>query len=149
MEWSPETLQFLSQYFLHTLSPAPELRRLAKSLLSKAADTPNYGLAVLRFVSEPSVDEQIRQAASVNFENHLSTRWTPASPDESNPLIPDFEKAEIKALIVRLMLSSTPKIQSQLSEALALIGKHDFPKSWLTLLPELIVELKKASQDSD
>ena len=47
------------------------------------------------------------------------------------------------------MLSSTPKIQSQLSEALALIGKHDFPKSWPTLLPELIVELQKASQASD
>ncbi|KAL0002315.1 hypothetical protein SO802_016096 [Lithocarpus litseifolius] len=149
MEWNPETLQFLSQCFLHTLSPAPEPRRLAESSLSKAADTPNYGLAVLRLVSEPSVDEQIRQAASVNFKNHLRARWAPASPDESTPLIPDSEKAEIKALIVRLMLSSTPKIQSQLSEALALIGKHDFPKSWPTLLPELIVELQKASQASD
>ena len=149
MEWNPETLQFLSQCFLHTLSPAPEPRRLAEASLSKAADTPNYGLAVLRLVSEPSVDEQIRQAASVNFKNHLRARWAPASPDESNPLIPDSEKAEIKALIVRLMLSSTPKIQSQLSEALALIGKHDFPKSWPTLLPELIVELQKASQASD
>ena len=149
MEWNPETLQFLSQCFLHTLSPAPEPRRLAEASLSKAADTPNYGLAVLRLVSEPSVDEQIRQAASVNFKNHLRARWAPASPDESNPLIPDSEKAEIKALIVRLMLSSTPKIQSQLSEALALIDKHDFPKSWPTLLPELIVELQKASQASD
>ena len=149
MEWNPETLQFLSQCFLHTLSPAPEPRRLAEASLSKATDTPNYGLAVLRLVSEPSVDEQIRQAASVNFKNHLRARWAPASPDESNPLIPDSEKAEIKALIVRLMLSSTPKIQSQLSEALALIGKHDFPKSWPTLLPELIVELQKASQASD
>ena len=71
MEWNSETLQFLSQCFLHTLSPAPKLRRLAESSLSKAADTPNYGLAVLRLVSEPSVEEQICQAASVNFENHL------------------------------------------------------------------------------
>ncbi|KAL4622151.1 hypothetical protein ACB092_06G277300 [Castanea dentata] len=149
MEWNPETLQFLSQCFLHTLSPVPEPRRIAESSLSKAAETPNYGLAVLRLVSEPSVDEQIRQAASVNFKNHLRARWAPASPDESTALIPDSEKAEIKALIVRLMLSSTPKIQSQLSEALALIGKHDFPKSWPTLLPELIVELQKASQASD
>ena len=47
------------------------------------------------------------------------------------------------------MLSSTPKIQSQLSEALALIGKHNFPKLWPTLLPELIIELQKASQASD
>ncbi|KAK7849788.1 exportin-2 [Quercus suber] len=104
MEWNPETLQFLSQCFLHTLSPAPEPRRLAESSLSKAADTPNYGLAVLRLVSEPSVDEQIRQAASVNFKNHLRARWAPASPDESNPVIPDPEKAEIKALIPNVRL---------------------------------------------
>ena len=47
------------------------------------------------------------------------------------------------------MLSATPKIQSQLSEALAVIGKHDFPKSWPALLPELISSLLKASQASD
>lgn len=47
------------------------------------------------------------------------------------------------------MLSATPKIQSQLSEALALIGHHDFPKSWPSLLPELVANLQKASQSSD
>ncbi|MBA0790810.1 hypothetical protein Gohar_015432 [Gossypium harknessii] len=47
------------------------------------------------------------------------------------------------------MLSSSPRIQSQLSEALAVIGKHDFPKSWPTLLPELISNLQKAAQSSD
>ncbi|XP_075669283.1 exportin-2-like [Castanea sativa] len=149
MEWNFETLKFLSQCFLHTLSPDPESRRLAESSLSEAADRPNYGLAVLCFISYPSVDEKIRQAASVNFINYLRARWTPASPDESSPLIPDSEKAKIKALIVRFMLSSTPKIQSQLSEALALIGKHDFPKSWPTLLPELFVKLEEAWQASN
>ncbi|GMY07553.1 exportin-2 [Fagus crenata] len=149
MEWNPETLEFLSQCFLHTLSPAPEPRRHAESSLSDAADRPNYGLAVLRLLAEPSVDDQIRQAASVNFKNHLRARWAPTSADEPTPLIPDSEKEQIKALIVPLMLSSTPKIQSQLSEALALIGKHDFPKSWPALLPELILNLHKASQASD
>ncbi|KAF5451758.1 hypothetical protein F2P56_026835, partial [Juglans regia] len=61
----------------------------------------------------------------------------------------DAEKEQIKALIVHLMLSSTPKIQSQLSEALALIGKHDFPKLWPALLPELVANLQKAAQASD
>ncbi|XP_022924701.1 exportin-2-like [Cucurbita moschata] len=153
MEWNPETLQLLSQCFLHTLSPAPEPRRRAEASLTEAADRPNYGLAVLRLVAEPSVDEQIRQAAAVNFKNHLRVRWAPGAPDESNASslapIPDPEKDQIKALIVPLMLSSTQRIQSQLSEALALISKHDFPKSWPSLLPELVVSLQKASQASD
>ncbi|PON97281.1 Armadillo-like helical [Trema orientale] len=155
MEWSPQTLQFLSDCFLHTLSPAPEPRRRAESSLLEASDRPNYGLAVLRLVAEPTVDEQIRMAAAVNFKNHLRGRWAPAaSPDEPSAVappspIPDPEKEQIKALIVSLMLSATPRIQSQLSEALALIGKHDFPKSWPALLPELISSLQKASQGSD
>ena len=144
MEWNPQTLQFLSQCFLHTLSPSPEPRRRAESSLAEAADRPNYALAVLRLVAEPSIDDQIRQAAAVNFKNHLRLRW--ASDDSP---VPDPEQDQIKTLIVPLMLSATPKIQSQLSEALALIGHHDFPKSWPSLLPELIANLQKASQSSD
>ncbi|KAF8393914.1 hypothetical protein HHK36_020115 [Tetracentron sinense] len=148
MEWSPETLQFLSQCFLQTLSPNPEPRRLAESNLAEASDRPNFCLAVLRLVSEPSIDEQIRQAAVVNFKNHLRSRWAPNLPSDSNipavTPIPDPEKEQIKTLIVPLMLSSGPRIQSQLSEALAVIGKHDFPKSWPSLLPELVSNLRQA-----
>ncbi|TKY64094.1 Exportin-2 protein [Spatholobus suberectus] len=144
MEWNPQTLQFLSECFLRTLSPSPEPRRHAESSLAEAAARPNYALAVLRLVAEPSIDDQIRQAAAVNFKNHLRLRW--ASDDAP---VPDPEKDQIKTLIVPLMLSATPKIQSQLSEALALIGHHDFPKSWPSLLPELVANLQKASQSSD
>ncbi|XP_044492917.1 exportin-2-like [Mangifera indica] len=150
MEWNPETLQNLSQCFLHTLSPSPEPRRAAEKSLAEAAERPNYGLAVLRLVAEPTVDDQIRQSAAVNFKNHLRSRWAP-SRDTGSTLtaILDPEKEQIKALIVTLMLTSTPRIQSQLSEALAVIGKHDFPKSWPTLLPELVANLKKASESND
>ncbi|KAI3416776.1 Importin N-terminal domain-containing protein [Psidium guajava] len=154
MEWNQETLQFLSQCFLHTLSPAPGPRRQAESSLSDASERPNYALAVLRLVAESSVDEQIRQAAAVNLKNHLRTRWAPSPPDSDAPApssspIPDAEKEQIKALIVPLMLSSSARIQSQLSEALALISKHDFPKLWPALLPDLVSNLQKASQASD
>ncbi|KAL0464931.1 UNVERIFIED_CONTAM: Exportin-2 [Sesamum latifolium] len=75
MEWNPETLQFLSQCFLNTLSPIPDPRRRAEEALAEAATRPNYGLAVLRLVAEPSVDDQIRQSAAVNFKNHLKAHW--------------------------------------------------------------------------
>ncbi|OMO81143.1 hypothetical protein COLO4_23735 [Corchorus olitorius] len=41
----------------------------------------------------------------------------------------EHEKDEIKTLIHSLMLSASPCIQSRLSEVLAVIGKHHFPKS--------------------
>ncbi|KAK1390975.1 hypothetical protein POM88_019153 [Heracleum sosnowskyi] len=92
--------------------------RRAESSLSDAFDSPNYGLAVLRLVVEPSIDDAIRQAAAVNFKNHLKSRWTNS--------IPDTEKEQIKSIIVPVMLSSTPRIQSQLSEALSVTGKHEY-----------------------
>ncbi|CAI8607685.1 unnamed protein product [Vicia faba] len=144
MEWNPQTLQFLSQCFVNTLSPVPEPRRQAESSLSEAANSPNFGLVVLRLVAEPAVDDQIRQSAAVNFKNHLRLRW--ALEDSS---ILEAEKEQIKTLIVPLMLSASPRIQSQLSEALAIIGKHDFPKAWPTLLPELVASLHNASQVND
>lgn len=152
MEWNQDTLQHLSQCFLHTLSPSPEPRRAAERSLAEMADRPNYGLAVLRLVAELTVDEQIRHAAAVNFKNHLRFRWAPPSDRNSGPTLPpilDPEKDQIKSLIVTLMLSSTPRIQSQLSEALAVVGNHDFPKYWPTLLPELIANLKDAAQSND
>ncbi|KAK4411516.1 Exportin-2 [Sesamum angolense] len=138
MEWNPETLQFLSQCFLNTLSPTHDPRRRAEEALSEAATRPNYGLAVLRLVAEPSVDDQIRQSAAVNFKNHLKAHWAVQPNDPAQIAVPDPEKEQIKALIVTLMVNASPKIQAQLSEALTIIGKHDFPKAWPTLLPELV-----------
>ncbi|KAL0398016.1 UNVERIFIED_CONTAM: Exportin-2 [Sesamum calycinum] len=149
MEWNPETLQFLSQCFLNTLSPTHDPRRRAERALSEAATRPNYGLAVLRLVAEPSVDDQIRQSAAVNFKNHLKAHWAIQPNDPTQIAVPDPEKEQIKALIVTLMVNASPKIQAQLSEALTIIGKHDFPKAWPTLLPELVVTLDKLSQAND
>ncbi|KAL7083111.1 hypothetical protein ACP275_14G141700 [Erythranthe tilingii] len=149
MEWNPETLNFLSQCFLNTLSPLPEPRRRAEAALAEAADRPNYGLAVLRLVAEPTVDAQISQSAAVNFKNHLKTRWSPQPNDPVQFIVPDPEKEQIKSLIVTLMVNSSPKIQAQLSEALTIIGKHDFPKAWQTLLPEVVATLDKLSQAND
>ncbi|KAK9054992.1 hypothetical protein SSX86_026071 [Deinandra increscens subsp. villosa] len=146
MEYNAKSLQFLSHCFLDTQSPQPELRRDAERNLSYAADTPNYGLAVLRLVAEPSVDEQIRHIAAVNFNNHIQTRWLPAS---GTPPISDPEKQQIKQLIVSLMRSASPKIQAHLSEALAVIANHDFPNLWPDLLPVLGFNLEEAINVND
>ncbi|KAG9455123.1 hypothetical protein H6P81_008027 [Aristolochia fimbriata] len=133
-------LETLSQCFLHTLSPLPEPRREKEKYLAEVAERPGFALAVLRLVAEPAVSEDIRHAAAVNFKNHLRAHWSPELPldvMECPPELPYDEKEQIKSLIVRLMLAASPRIQSQLSEALAVISKHDFPKSWPSLLPEL------------
>ncbi|RWR94368.1 exportin-2-like protein [Cinnamomum micranthum f. kanehirae] len=147
MEWStaPKTL---SQCFLQTLSPDLEPRRRAESQLSGLAAHPGFGLAVLCLVSLPNVDDLIRIAAAINFKYHLRYHWTSSPDPQPYPPIFDAKKSEIKSHIVRLMVasSSSPRIQSQLGEALAIIGKHDFPKSWPAILLDLVAHLW-AAQD--
>lgn len=40
----------------------------------------------------------------------------------------------MKQYIVNLMLNAPPKVQSQLSQALAIISKADFPDKWESLI---------------
>ncbi|CAH1417730.1 unnamed protein product [Lactuca virosa] len=145
MDWNPQTPQVMSQSFLYTLFPQPEIRRHAEEKLSYSADTPNYNIAVLSLVVEPSIDEQTRQYVVVNFTNHLKTRWMSSSDIH----ISDGEKEKIRTLIVPVMLSATRKIQDELSEAIAVIGDHDFPEFWQVLLPEFESSLEMAISSND
>ena len=43
------------------------------------------------------------------------------------------------------MLSAPPAVRAQLSEALAVIGKYDFPSRWPELLPDLVARLQRAN----
>lgn len=44
----------------------------------------------------------------------------------------------IKQFIVSLMLKSSPAIQKQLSDAISIIGKYDFPAKWPSLINEMV-----------
>lgn len=51
-------------------------------------------------------------------------------------------QAEIKALLITLMLSAPARVRAQLSEALVCIGQSDYPGHWPRLLPELLEKLQ-------
>lgn len=44
----------------------------------------------------------------------------------------------MKSFIVALMLKAPSSIQKQLSDAVSIIGKHDFPKKWPQLIDEMV-----------
>ncbi|KAI3711452.1 hypothetical protein L2E82_41554 [Cichorium intybus] len=117
-----------------------DARIRADTKLSTAADNPNHGLDVLRFVAKPSVKEQIREAAAVHFRDYLKARWVSSSLTP----ISDGEKEKITTLIVTVILSATPKIEAPLREALSVIGNHDFSGLWLAFVPEIKSTLEKS-----
>ncbi|KAG6488026.1 hypothetical protein ZIOFF_056784 [Zingiber officinale] len=145
MDIRPETL---ATWFLQSLSPEPQPRRAAEASLSDSAKRPGFATALLQLVAAPAVEDQIRLAAAVHFKNHLRSHWAP-SADDAAYAISAPEKEQIKAHIVALMLNAPPRVQPQLSEALAAVSSHDFPKSWPSLLPELVDSLRKAAVADD
>ncbi|KAF3773402.1 CAS Exportin-2 [Nymphaea thermarum] len=148
MDASPETLENLTRCFLQTFSADRQPRRQAEEYLASAAERPGYALAVLHLLCSASAPDQARLAASVAFKNHIRSRWSP-SPDLATSAIADAEKEQIKTLTVRIMLSSQPSIQGQLSKSLAVIGEYDFPKAWPGLLPELVASVRSAAASLD
>jgi hypothetical protein len=44
--------------------------------------------------------------------------------------ISDADKAVVKSRMVEYMCNMPPSVQRQMSEALSIISKHDFPERW-------------------
>ncbi|KAI6694985.1 hypothetical protein NL676_022695 [Syzygium grande] len=146
MEWNQETLQFLSQCFLHTLSPPPPRSSPPSPTPGPSAPATRYrppSYAELRSPPQPSVVEQAlcRRAARPSPSTSRTTS-TPARPpcltphdtaatadaEASSAPIPDAEKEQIKALIILLMLSSSARIQTTHGAIPA--GKESWLRFW-------------------
>jgi exportin-2 (importin alpha re-exporter) len=83
---------------------------------------------------------QTRLAASIVFKNFVMAHWDDDATPES--LLPPTHRTIIKQNLVALMLSAPPAIQPQLSHALGIISKSDFPEQWPSLLPELVAQMQ-------
>ena len=65
----------LGAAFANTLAPDPVLIRQSEAYLKEAASHPGYAVKVLELLSQDAVPEEIRQAAAVNFKNHVRFHW--------------------------------------------------------------------------
>ncbi|CAG9765851.1 unnamed protein product [Ceutorhynchus assimilis] len=135
MEISDENLQTLARYLQETLNPEVNVRRPAEKFLEGVEVNQNYPLLLLNLVHKPEVDMTVRIAGSVAFKNYIKRNWT--VQEDQPDRIHESDRAAIKSMIVTLMLTSPESIQKQLSDAISIIGKTDFPVKW----PELITQM--------
>ncbi|XP_073436622.1 exportin-2 [Dendrobates tinctorius] len=135
MELSDANLQALTEYLRKTLDPDPAVRRPAEKYLESVEANLNYPLLLLTLV-ERSQDNVIKVCSSVTFKNYIKRNWR-VIEDEPNKIC-EADRVAIKANIVNLMLSSPEQIQKQLSDAISIIGREDFPQKWPDLLTEMV-----------
>ena len=156
-------------FFLHSIGR----QRSRLSRPPPPTSLPPFSLLSLQFISTDAPVE-LRQAAAVAFKNLVKFKWEPAvlADDGENNSNNDATangngvssstststsataaislevKHQVKASIVALMLSAPPAVRAQLSEALAVIGKYDYPSRWPELLPDLVARLRSANSPS-
>ncbi|GCB70322.1 hypothetical protein scyTo_0001247 [Scyliorhinus torazame] len=135
MDLSDANLQSLSEFLKKTLDPDPAIRRPAEKFLESVERNQNYPLLLLTLI-EKSQDNVMKVCSSVTFKNYIKRNWR-IIEDEPNKIC-EADRIAIKANIVNLMLSSPEQIQKQLSDAISIIGREDFPQKWPHLLTEMI-----------
>uniref|UniRef100_A0A3P9LYL6 Exportin-2 n=1 Tax=Oryzias latipes TaxID=8090 RepID=A0A3P9LYL6_ORYLA len=139
MELNDANLQSLTEVLRKTLDPDPNARRPAEKFLESVEGNQNYSLLLLTLL-EKSQDNVIRVCAAVMFKNYIKRNWRIVE-DEPNK-ISEADRTAIKANIVNLMLSSPEQIQKQLSDAISIIGREDFPQKWPDLLTEMVTRFR-------
>lgn len=141
MEVSDANLQALAGYLQQTLSPDISVRKQAEQFLESVEGNQNYGLLLLTLLDRDGVEPHIRVSAAVTFKNFIKRNWRVTDTDK----IHDNDRNTIKQQIVGLMLKSPEQIQKQLSDAISIIGREDFPDKW----PNLIMEMVEKFQTGD
>ncbi|XP_034952194.1 exportin-2 [Chelonus insularis] len=136
MELEEANLLTLSEYLKHTLSPDVNVRRPAEKFLESIEVNQNYPALLLHLVEKQDVDLTIRVAGAVAFKNYIKRNWK--VEEDAVDRIHAQDREAIKKLIVNLMLHSPDSIQKQLSDAVSIIGKHDFPNKWPDLIDQMV-----------
>ncbi|KAH8279559.1 hypothetical protein KR018_000957 [Drosophila ironensis] len=138
MEVTDANLQLLAGYLQQTLSPDPSVRRPAEKLLESTELQQNYPLLLLNLIDKTEMDMTTRVAGAIAFKNYVKRNWA-AHEDSGEPdRIHSSDRVTIKTLIVTMMLHSPLAVQKQLSDAVSIIGKHDFPTKWPQLIDEMV-----------
>ncbi|XP_025201498.1 exportin-2 [Melanaphis sacchari] len=139
MEISTDNINNLVKCLQGTLSPDPSERKQAENFLLSIECNKNYPLLLLHIISAPNdvnVD-LVKKIGSVTFKNYIKRNW-PIDEDTLQNKIHQEDRILIKEQIVTVMLSAPDAVQKQLSDAISLIGKYDFPDQWPNLLTTLI-----------
>ncbi|BFF94387.1 exportin-2 [Drosophila madeirensis] len=138
MEVTDANLQLLAGYLQQTLSADPNVRRPAEKLLESTELQQNYPVLLLNLIDKSQMDMTTRIAGAIAFKNYVKRNWAAHEDTDGPDRIHESDRNTIKSLIVTLMLHSPVALQKQLSDAVSIIGKHDFPKKWPQMIDEMV-----------
>ena len=87
-------------------------------------------------MDKDGVDLTLRTAGAVTFKNYIKRNWK--VDEDAVDKIHHSDRETVKQFIINLMLKAPESIQRQLSEAVSIIGREDFPAKWPNLIQEMV-----------
>jgi exportin-2 (importin alpha re-exporter) len=87
-------------------------------------------------VDKDGVDMTLRTAGVVTFKNYIKRNWK--VDEDAVDKIHHSDRETVKQFIINLMLKAPESIQRQLSDAVSIIGREDFPAKWPNLIQEMV-----------
>ena len=78
----------------------------------------------------------LRVAGAVTFKNYVKRNWK--VEEDAIDKIHHSDRETVKQFIINLMLKAPESIQRQLSDAVSIIGREDFPAKWPNLIQEMV-----------
>lgn len=130
MELNDANIQAMVSYLQQTMSSDANVRRPAEKYLETVEVNQNYPIILLHLIDNDQIDRVIRVSAAITFKNYIKRNWT----ENDGKRISEQDRTAIKNTIISVMLKREDQIQRQLSDAVAIIGKEDFPEKWPRLL---------------
>ena len=111
-------------------------------MLKQIERNEHYSSLLLTLCDRSATPDEIRLASVITLKNFIKRNWP--SLDEAN-IISLADRNHLKEHLVDLMTRSPEHIQEQLSEAITVIGKCDFPERWSTLIDTMIKQFQQQS----
>ncbi|XP_076462956.1 exportin-2-like [Babylonia areolata] len=136
MEITDGNLQTLAGYLEKTMFPDPEVRKPAEKFLESVEQNQNYSLLLLHLMDKGEVAAHIRVSGAIAFKNFVKRNWRVVEGEADK--IHSADRVAIKQHIIGLMLKSPELVQNQLSDAISIIGREDFPAKWPDLISEMV-----------
>ena len=139
---SNDSLSVLCKSLEQITSPVYEQRKAAEDFLLSHEGTEGYATLLLSAIKEPSLTENIQLQAVICFKNFIRRNWKVDDVSgNAADKISENDRNMIKAEVIGVMTTCNVKIQKQFGEAVAIIGKEDFPQKWQNLMSEMISRL--------
>jgi exportin-2 (importin alpha re-exporter) len=146
LECSEANLRALVGKLVEVTNPDRKVGRAAEEFLKNLESQTGYGVLLLRLLELEAVPcfQQSKPVpnhvlvAAITFKNYVRCNYN----ENGEHVIQEVEKVTIKQHLVELMLKTPQRVQRQLSEAVFLVSRVDFPHKWEGLLPALVISMR-------